>query len=69
MAASKRSKIMLKSTGVMENGQPSDTCYFTTVGPNVTEKLSINKFDPKAFDKESGKKGCYVVFKQKKIPK
>lgn len=67
--AGKREKIMLASTGKTQAGKPTGTYY--TVGKNkkATEKLSLKKYDPRAFNAETGKKGMHVEFKEKKLPK
>ena len=68
MASKIREKIKLVSTGKTEDGKPTKTFYTTTKNKRtVTEKIQIKKFDPKAFNKETGKKGMHVVFKEDKI--
>lgn len=65
-----RIKIMLSSTGKTKEGKA--TGYFYTTYKNTrnsTEKLNIQKFDPRAWNEESQKLGTYVNFKEKKIPK
>ena len=65
-----RIKIMLVSTGKNKAGR--STGYFKTTYKNTrnTEaKLNIKKFDPRAWNKTLDKKGMYVTFKEKKIPK
>lgn len=60
--------IKLASTGLNEKGEI--TGYFKTTKKNRTkkpEKLELKKFDPKAFNKETGKKGMHVIFKEEKI--
>lgn len=61
MAASKRKKIMMVSQGTLANGRPSKYAYYTTKGPNVTDKMTMRKFDPRT--------GRYEIFKEKKVPK
>lgn len=68
MAAKVREKIKLVSTGKTAAGRPTKF-YYTTVKNkrNTTDKLQIKKFDPRAFDENSGKVGTYVLFKEDKI--
>jgi ribosomal protein L33 len=64
-----REKVMLLSTGVMEDGKPTKTAYYTfrnkrnmeAKGGKKSDKLELKKFDPRI--------GKHVVFKEKKIPK
>lgn len=69
MAAKKaREKIKLISTGKNREGRA--TGYFYTMTKNKrtkTEKYAFNKFDPRAFNVETGKCGMHVVFKEDKI--
>ncbi|OGT54618.1 MAG: 50S ribosomal protein L33 [Gammaproteobacteria bacterium RIFCSPHIGHO2_12_FULL_41_15] len=65
-------KIKLVSTGKRENG--SETRYtYTTVRNkrNLQEtgknKLEAKKYDPQAFNSETGKCGMHVLFKEEKI--
>lgn len=72
MAKSKgpRIKIMLLSTGKNEKGQDTGYFYTTYVNPrNTEEKLNLMKFDPRAYNPNTGRCGMKVLFKQKKIPK
>ncbi|WP_304986022.1 50S ribosomal protein L33 [Coxiella-like endosymbiont] len=73
MAVSPREKIMLQSTGKTKAGKPTGTYYTTTKNKrntgNIEGKLSIKKFDPRAWNPETGKCGMHVAFKEKKIPK
>ncbi len=67
---SPRIKIMMLSTGKNEKGDDTGYFYTTYVNPrNTTEKLILIKFDPRAYNAETGKLGMKVPFKQKKIPK
>ncbi|EKD92267.1 MAG: ribosomal protein L33 [uncultured bacterium] len=67
--AGAREKIQLRSTGKNKAGKP--TGYFKTSMSNKhnTEKLERNKFDPRAYNPETGKCGMVVKFIQKKIAK
>ena len=68
--AGPREKIQLRSTGTKKDG--ASTGYFKTTFKNkrnTTEKLSLNKFDPRAWNPETGKLGMVVEFKEKKISK
>ncbi|AKQ33877.1 50S ribosomal protein L33 [Candidatus Coxiella mudrowiae] len=70
MAVSPREKIMLQSTGKTKAGKPTNIYYTTTKNKRNTErKLSIKKFDPRAWNPKTGKCGMHIAFKEKKIPK
>jgi len=70
MASSQRDKIMLASTGKTEAGKPTGTFYTTMKNKrNTTDKIERKKFDPRAFNAETGKSGMHVAFKEKKLPK
>ena len=46
------------------------TGHFYTTTKNkrqTTEKINIKKFDPKAYNSETGKAGMHVIFKEDKI--
>lgn len=67
-----RVKVKLVSTGKKENGE--NTGFYTTTTVSVKpkrgvkpEKLEIKRFDPRAYNKETGKIGMHVIFKQDKI--
>lgn len=64
-----REKVQLRSTGTKKDGKP--TGYFKTLRVNkrAEKKLELLKYDPRAFNPETGKVGMKVVFKQKKISK
>jgi len=65
-----RIKIMLLSTGKTQKGVDTKYFYTTFVNTrNTTDKLELKKFDPRAWNPETGKLGMVVAFKQKKIPK
>lgn len=64
-----REKIRLVSTGLTKTGKKTGFFYNTTrnkKGGN-TEKLLKKKFDPRAFNKETGKCGMHVEFKEEKM--
>jgi len=61
-------KIRLVSTATSEKGTPTGYTYYTRKGKNVAEKLTQNKYDPRAFNKETGKRGMHVPFEEKKMP-
>lgn len=68
MASKVREKIRLISTGKNKAGKK--TGYFYTCKKNkrtATSKLEIKKFDPRAFNSETGKCGMHVFFKEDKI--
>lgn len=69
MAGSKREKIMLASTGKTKAGKPTGTYYTTAKNKQLPEKISIKKFDPRAYNVNTGKNGMHVEFKEKKLPK
>lgn len=64
-----REKVQLRSTGTKKDGKP--TGYFKTLRVNkrAEKKLELMKYDPRAFNPETGKVGMRVLFKQKKISK
>jgi len=65
-----RIKIMLISTGKNKDGNPTKYFYTTHKNTrNTTDKIKIRKFDPRAWNKDTGKFGMHVAFKEKKIPK
>jgi large subunit ribosomal protein L33 len=68
MAASRRKKIMMLSEGKLQNGKPTKTVYYSTIGEGK-EKLKLRKFDPRAYNTETGKMGMHVLFNEKKVPK
>jgi large subunit ribosomal protein L33 len=68
MAGKGRDKIKLVSTGKTKDGK--DTGFFYTTDKNkktVEKKLALKKFDPRAYNTETGKKGLYVLFREEKI--
>lgn len=68
MASKVREKIKLVSTGKTKLGAPTKTFYTTTKNKRTkTEKLSVKKFDPRAFNETTGKNGVHVIFKEDKI--
>ncbi len=70
MAVSPREKIMLTSTGKTKAGKPTGTYYTTKKNKRNTEgKISLKKYDARAWNSEAGKAGMHVEFKEKKLPK
>lgn len=68
MASKIREKIKLVSTGKTEAGKKTGTFYTTTKNKRtMTEKFSLKKFDPRAYNTETKKSGMHVVFKEEKI--
>lgn len=69
MARNKRvEKIRMRSKGVNAKGKPTGFYYTTTKNRmNSPEKLILMKFDPRAVDKETGKRGHHVEFEETKI--
>ncbi len=63
-----RELIRMNSTGLTEKGKPTGYFYTTdkskTNTPNKFEKIY---FDPRAYNKETGKCGMHVIFKEGKI--
>ncbi len=65
-----RIKVMLNSTGKTKKDKVTGYAYYTYKNTrNTTDKLEAMKFDPMAFNPETGKLGMKVLFKEKKIPK
>lgn len=63
-----REKIRLVSTGTKENGELTGHFYTTTKNKRtMTDKFSITKFDPRAFNPKTGKIGMHVLYKEDKI--
>jgi large subunit ribosomal protein L33 len=69
MAGGKREKIMLASTGKTKAGKPTGTYYTTAKNKQLPDKISLKKFDARAWNAETGKTGMHVEFKEKKLPK
>ena len=67
MAAKNRKIIRLLSTGTTKLGKLTGYCYTTYKSNKYTEKLNFRKFDPRAHNPESGKRGMHVLFKEAKI--
>jgi len=68
MASKAREKIKLISTGKKQDGRVTGTFYTKTKNKRTsTTKLSLKKFDSKAYNIETGKCGMHVVFKEGKI--
>ena len=68
MASKVREKIKLVSTGKTKEGKPTKTFYTTNKNKRQhTEKMLIKKFDPRAFNDQTGKTGNHVPFKEDKI--
>ena len=64
-----REKVQLRSTGKSKSGK--ETGYFKTLTVNkrAEKKLELMKYDPRAWNEETGKVGMRVLFKQKKLSK
>ncbi len=68
MASKVREKIKLISTGKNKKGKPTGTYYTTTKNKrNITEKITMKKFDKRAYNPETEKPGMHVEFKEGKI--
>lgn len=67
-AAKGRDKIKLVSTGKTQEGNA--TGYYYTTNKNkrtTTEKLAMKKFDPRAYNATTGKRGMHILFKEEKM--
>lgn len=63
-----RDLIKLVSEGKTQDGGSTGTFYTTSKNKRTsTEKLRMKKFDRRAFNAETGKVGCHVMFKEDKI--
>jgi large subunit ribosomal protein L33 len=63
-----RDKIKMNSTGLTEAGKKTGTFRTTTKNKRtMTEKLKLKYYDPRAFNKETGKCGMHVLFEEGKI--
>lgn len=68
MAAKGREKIKLASTGKTKAGKPTGTYYTTNKNKSkTTEKLQFSKYDPRAYNAETGKSGMHVLFREEKL--
>ncbi len=68
MASKIREKIRLVSTGKTAAGAATGMFYTTTKNKRKnSEKLQTKKYDPRAFNAETGKTGMHVIFKEEKI--
>lgn len=70
MAKAAREKIQLRSTGKNKKGR--STGYFVTTTKNkksegAKEKIRMKKYDPRAYNVETGKLGMHVDFVEEKI--
>lgn len=63
-----RDKIKMLSTGKNEKGKRTGTFRTTTKNKKkTTEKLKMKYYDPRAYNKETGKVGMHVLFEETKI--
>lgn len=63
-----RDKIKMLSTGLNQKGKKTGTFRTTTKNKKTsTEKLKQKHYDPRAFNKETGKCGMHVLFEETKI--
>ena len=68
MVSKVREKIKLVSTGKTKAGKSTGYYYTTTKNKRtVTDKIQLQKFDPRAYNPETDKTGMKVVFKEAKI--
>lgn len=61
-------KMRLISSGKTEDGRATGYTYYFRRGRQLVEKMVKRKYDPRAFNKETGKLGMHVEFKEKKLP-
>ena len=61
-------KVRMESTGTMKDGRPTGFRYYKKRTRNLTEKMSFRKYDPCAWNPETGKCGMHVDFVEKKMP-
>jgi large subunit ribosomal protein L33 len=64
-----REKVQIRSTGTSKSGKPTGYFKTLTVNKRAEKKLELMKYDPRAYNPETGKVGMRVIFKQKKISK
>ena len=63
-----RDKIKMVSTGTTKAGKKTGTFRTTTKNKRtMTEKFKKKYFDPRAFNKDTGKTGMHVLFEETKI--
>ena len=67
--AGQREIVQLRSTGKNKAGKPTGYFKTLTVNKRAENKLELMKYDPRAFNPETGKTGMRVLFKQKKVSK
>lgn len=67
--AATREKVQLRSTGKNKKGKATGYFKTLTVNKRAEKKLELMKYDPRAWNEETGKVGMRVIFKQKKITK
>jgi large subunit ribosomal protein L33 len=64
-AKSAREKVKLVSTGKQKDGRSTGYYYTSTKNKrNTPDKMAIMKYDPRAYNPETGKRGMYVLFKE-----
>lgn len=65
----KREIILMKSTGLNAKGKTTGSSYTTTKNKRtMTEKFENMTYDREAVNKETGKKGMRVLYKEGKLP-
>lgn len=53
----------------MESSAGTGYRYYKRKNPKtMTEKLKMMKYDPWAINEKTGKRGCHVLFEEKKMP-
>ncbi len=63
-----REKIKMNSTGLTKEGKKTGTFRTTTKNKRtMTDKLKKKYFDPRAFNKDTGKTGMHVMFEEGKL--
>ena len=63
----KRPLVKLVSTGSKKDGRPTLHFYTTRKNLKLPIKLSLKKYDPRAYNPETEKCGMHVVYKEEKI--
>ncbi len=66
MASKSIVKVKLVSPGLNKDGKKTGY-YKTTTRNNKKEKLLKKMYDPRAYNKETGKHGMHLEFKEEKI--
>lgn len=65
--ATARKQVRLVSTAKNKNGKSTGTFVVVYVQKQAPEKLELRRYDPKAYEPETGKLGFHVSFVEKKM--